>query len=124
MATAVLSITAKAKARAKKQEKEKQDDMEVDVVSPTQTVQEIPEPLFEKKKNMSRMVPFQIKHCAFNPEARYVPLLKVNDVGIMMLIDQHPSSPPLLLERKIPLNETNEKVESPPEPFEYVEPNE
>ena len=154
VATAVLSTTARAKARAKKAEKEKaeaekdamdtdekpaavggEDKMDTDEVkvedgggkdaagaSKTKKVQE---PTSEQLDNMSRVVPWQVKHIVFRSDGRYQPIKKVTG-GVLMLRDCAPKDEEDLMD--LPIYEAGNKEEilpldeeeaDPPEDFEY-----
>ncbi|CAO3682175.1 unnamed protein product [Umbelopsis ramanniana] len=140
VATAVLSTTAKTKARAKKNEKG--DLMDVDKeVQPSTSAEtaksdekkEAEEKKSKKKKeenfevleNMARVVPSQLKHVAFKPDSRYVPVKKGTVGGILLMVDKHPDQPEELIDPSAPTAESSAasgaQDEAPPfEPFEYT----
>lgn len=134
--TAVLSTTAKAKARAKKAEKEKSDPdaMETDIVredakmdidekpeDKTATTKK-PEPAYEILSNMSRLVPWQLKHITFRQDARYIPIKKTSG-GVLMMRDLKPDEEVSLIELRDddePKEDDSGVEEAPvPEEFEY-----
>ncbi|CAO3669707.1 unnamed protein product [Umbelopsis vinacea] len=144
VATAVLSTTAKAKARAKKNEKG--DLMDVDKEASTSAAtaaaaeaatkaeekKEADEKKSKKKKeetfevleNMARVVPSQLKHIAFKPDSRYLPIKKGTVGGILLMVDQHPDQPEELINPSAPTSETSgasgaQDEAAPFEPFEY-----
>lgn len=49
-----------------------------------------PEPASETLSNMSRVVPWQLKHISFRQDARYVPIKKVSS-GVLMMKDLKPT---------------------------------
>jgi len=140
VATAVLSTTAKTKARAKKNEKG--DLMDVDKeVQPSTSAEtaksdekkEAEEKKTKKKKeenfevleNMARVVPSQLKHVAFKPDSRYIPVKKGTVGGILLMVDKHPDQPEELIDPSAPTAESSAasgaQDEAPPfEPFEYT----
>ncbi|KAG4302880.1 hypothetical protein PCK1_000823 [Pneumocystis canis] len=147
VATAVLSTTAKAQARAKKTEKGKilkdneDDTMEMDSnfretesIAENMDMDEVKEhqdeniseknstkqdePLFEIMQNMSRVTPFQFKYISFKSNSRYVPVKKPTG-GILMMLDNFPDSPEILIDSISDEKLDKELEADPPEPFEY-----
>lgn len=135
--TAVLSTTAKAKARAKKAEKEKADTDSMDTDIPAETEDEKmeieektedkpsqvkkPEPNSENLGNMSRVVPWQLKHISFRQDARYVPIKKTTG-GVIMMKDLRPSEEVSLIEMRndeMSSDAVGEEEASMPDEFEY-----
>ncbi|KAI9285712.1 armadillo-type protein [Umbelopsis sp. AD052] len=140
VATAVLSTTAKTKARAKKTEKGDLMDVDKEVQASTSAEaaksdekKEAEEKKTKKKKeenfevleNMARVVPSQLKHVAFKPDSRYVPIKKGTVGGILLMVDKHPDQPEELIDPSAPTAESSAangaQDEAPPfEPFEYT----
>ncbi|GAB5594033.1 proteasome regulatory particle base subunit [Umbelopsis nana] len=142
VATAVLSTTAKTKARAKKNEKG--DLMDVDKeaqasaaaaaeASKAEEKKEAEEKKSKKKKeenfevleNMARVVPSQLKHIAFKPDSRYIPIKKGTVGGILLMVDRHPDQPEELINPSAPTAEGSgasgaQDEAEPFEPFEYA----
>ncbi|BFZ55387.1 proteasome regulatory particle base subunit [Savitreella phatthalungensis] len=122
VATAVLSTTARAKARAKKAEKEKTETEDIMDLDDKPAADEASlahnhdrakpaksslEPGFEHLDNLSRVVPWQLKHIAFKPDARYLPVRRPTG-GVLLMRDTQPDAP-------------REFVELLPEPPEIIE---
>ncbi|KAI8582370.1 hypothetical protein K450DRAFT_228638 [Umbelopsis ramanniana AG] len=140
VATAVLSTTAKTKARAKKNEKGDLMDVDKEVQASTSAEaaksdekKEAEEKKTKKKKeenfevleNMARVVPSQLKHVAFKPDSRYVPIKKGTVGGILLMVDKHPDQPEEFIDPSAPTAESSAangaQDEAPPfEPFEYT----
>lgn len=139
--TAVLSTTAKAKARAKKADREKAeaeaDEMDTDAAAAEDDKMETDEKESEEKAkvvvpkkpesnsenlgNMSRVVPWQLKHITFSQDARYVPIKKVAG-GVLMMKDLRPTEEVSLIELRNEEMSTvavGEEEASMPEEFEY-----
>lgn len=85
VATAVLSTTARAKAREAKKEKAAgvaSSRMDVDSEPPATTATpvktegepKLPEPSSETLNNLTRVVPFQLKHIEFTKDSKFVPV--------------------------------------------------
>lgn len=75
-------------------------------------------------ENMARVVPSQLKHIAFKPDSRYLPIKKGTVGGILLMVDQHPDQPEELINPSAPTSETSgasgaQDEAAPFEPFEY-----
>lgn len=138
VATAVLSTTAKAKARAKKNEKGEMMDVDKDTQASTSEAAKAEEKKeaeekkpkkkkeenFEVLENMARIVPAQLKHIAFKPDSRYVPIKKGQVGGILLMVDKQPGEPEELINPSAPTAEGSgssgaQDEAAPFEPFEY-----
>ncbi|KAG2183158.1 hypothetical protein INT43_006153 [Umbelopsis isabellina] len=138
VATAVLSTTAKAKARAKKNEKGEMMDVDKDTQASTSEAAKVEEKKeaeekkpkkkkeenFEVLENMARIVPAQLKHIAFKPDSRYVPIKKGQVGGILLMADKQPGEPEELINPSAPTAEGSgssgaQDEAAPFEPFEY-----
>ncbi|KAF9914367.1 proteasome regulatory particle base subunit [Lobosporangium transversale] len=141
VATAVLSTTAKAQAKAKKAKTAEPEAMEEDE-KPEEKSEEAKdeeakaaakpkkEPQSEKLGNLARVLPAQLKYISFDKEARYVPVKKDVTGGIVVLLDNRPGEPEMLLLTRAttagaaaPASDNKMEVEEEeapmPEPFTY-----
>lgn len=80
-----------------------------------------PEPSSEQLDNMSRVLPWQVKHIVFGKDARYTPIKKVT-AGVLMLRDANPGQEEDLMDLPIEIEEVKplqEEEAEPPEDFYY-----
>lgn len=124
VATAVLSTTAKAKARAKKNDKGEMMDVDKDTQASTSEAAKAEEKKeaeekkpkkkkeenFEVLENMARIVPAQLKHIAFKPDSRYIPIKKGEVGGILLMADKQPGEPEELINPSAPTAEGSTKI--------------
>ncbi len=134
--TAELSLTAKAKAREQRKKRLQDPNsnaMDVEPATPVETPttekkeegekkkKKEKEPDFEGKENPARVTPSQLKFLAFDKDERYTPLKFASsgaDLGFVMLKDQKPEQPEVLVDFK---NTKEDDLPEPeaPEPFTW-----
>lgn len=73
---------------------------------------------------MARIVPAQLKHIAFKPDSRYIPIKKGEVGGILLMADKQPGEPEELINPSAPTAEGSgssgaQDEAAPFEPFEY-----
>lgn len=113
-----------------KKSEQSSDGISMDPVEKVEEVIPTPkksEPLTETLTNMSRVVPWQVKHITFRPDTRYLPMKKVTG-GVLMMKDLKPDEEESLIDMGGEVVEASagnvmEEAEMPEE-FDYPFPEE